>query len=518
MKNRNLTTAWKQYEEGRNYKRSIGLYSRVDENERFFRGDQWRGVDAGGLPTPVFNLVKRIGSYLVSAVLSYKLSIRYTDMGLPFTEPSDLNRRRKETVELLNRVNAFRWQKNGMDQVLRQALYDGLLSGDGVFYCYFDPSLPGAGDYIGDIRTTTLDSVNLFAADMNSDDLQGQEWIMLSGRASVNSLRNEAIRAGHSPDEADKIRADCDYDGGAGDYAAYELGDKATYLIRFARDEHGFVYWEKCTREMVIRRVQTAMRRYPVAMFHWDRVKNSFHGSSPLSELIQNQKYINKAYAMLMKHMVDTAFSKVIYDKRLIPEWSNEVGEAIGVLSGGDVSGVATTLGVGQMQDGYRELIDSVIDNTKELTGATDIVLGEADPTNTSAIVALREAAEVPLDQVRASLHSCIEQLAMIWLELYREFFPDTRSYALDDRTVLLELSTLPMDAVSVFVDSGATKRFSQSMLITTLQNLLSAGHITFGEYLERLPDGILTEKEKLLSRVREEETKGGGGHGDAVG
>ena len=71
MKNRNLTTAWKQYEEGRSYKNAIGLYNRVDENERFFRGDQWRGVDAGGLPTPVFNLIKRIGSYLVSAVLSY---------------------------------------------------------------------------------------------------------------------------------------------------------------------------------------------------------------------------------------------------------------------------------------------------------------------------------------------------------------------------------------------------------------------------------------------------------------
>ena len=112
MKNRNLTTAWMQYEEGRNYKRSIGLYGRVDENERFFRGDQWRGVDAGGLPTPVFNLIKRIGSYLVSAVLSYKLSIRYSDMGLPFAEPSDSTRKREETLDLLNRVNAFRWKKN----------------------------------------------------------------------------------------------------------------------------------------------------------------------------------------------------------------------------------------------------------------------------------------------------------------------------------------------------------------------------------------------------------------------
>ena len=97
----------------------------------------------------------------------------------------------------------------------------------------------------------------------------------------------------------------------------------------------------------------------------------------------------------------------------------------------------------------------------------------------------------------------------MIWLELYREFFPDTRSYALDDRTVKLDLSALPMESVSAYVDSGATKRFSQSMLITTLQTLLAEGHITFAEYLVRLPDGILTNKEGILERVRRE----GGGH-----
>ena len=79
------------------------------------------------------------------------------------------------------------------------------------------------------------------------------------------------------------------------------------------------------------------MKRYPVAYFAWDRVKGSFIGNSPITALKENQKYINKAYAMVMKHMTDTAFSKIVYDKTLIPEWTNEVGEAIGVRGGGDV-------------------------------------------------------------------------------------------------------------------------------------------------------------------------------------
>ena len=56
---------WRQYEAGRNYKRQIGLYSRISENERFYRGDQWRGGE--GLPKPVFNVISRIVDYLVSS-------------------------------------------------------------------------------------------------------------------------------------------------------------------------------------------------------------------------------------------------------------------------------------------------------------------------------------------------------------------------------------------------------------------------------------------------------------------
>ena len=44
--------AWRQYENGKSHKRSIGLYRRVDENEKFFRGDQKRWTKSyEGMPT-----------------------------------------------------------------------------------------------------------------------------------------------------------------------------------------------------------------------------------------------------------------------------------------------------------------------------------------------------------------------------------------------------------------------------------------------------------------------------------
>ena len=62
-----------------------------------------------------------------------------------------------------------------------------------------------------------------------------------------------------------------------------------------------------------------------------------------------------------MKHMIDTAFSKVIYDKTRIPEWTNEVGEAIGV-AGGDLHPASRPPSrPEEIDDNYPVIIDSVI-------------------------------------------------------------------------------------------------------------------------------------------------------------
>ena len=54
MNNNNQTTAWQLYENGKEYKRRIGLYETVRQNERFYRGDVSRGEQSGfGLGLPI---------------------------------------------------------------------------------------------------------------------------------------------------------------------------------------------------------------------------------------------------------------------------------------------------------------------------------------------------------------------------------------------------------------------------------------------------------------------------------
>lgn len=505
---KSVTKAWNQYEKGKDYKRRIGLYDTVRRNERFYRGDQWYGGPAD-LPRPIFNVIRRIIDYLVCTVVSGNISIRYTDESLPYAESRAQAEQLRRGVELLTGNASYRWESEHMDTLVYRLMLDAAISGDGVLYCSWDPAKRSSPICPGDLQTQLIDNVNLFVADVNRADLQSQDYIILAGRQSVESLRREAAANGIGDSELRKILPDSDRLSQSGDYADYELDgcdeEKATYIIKFWRED-GRVCFEKSTRLCVIDRQKTNLRLYPVAYFNWFPTKNSFHGTAPVSGLIPNQKFINRAYAMVMKHMTDTAFSKVIYDKTKIPEWSNEVGEAIAAVGGGNISDAVSVVGVGQLQNGYLELIERALADTKEMMGATETALGNTDPTNTSAILAMQEAARIPLTQIRVAFRQCIEDLAAIWADMLCVCYSDGRRIPVLANGELsvraAELSSLHDSLIRAHVEIGNVPEYSISTTQGMLDRLLSGGYIGADDYLELLPDGLTLKRGELVKRV----------------
>ncbi|MGM9642317.1 MAG: hypothetical protein ACI3XI_03810 [Eubacteriales bacterium] len=508
---------WRQYEAGRNYKRRIGLYSRVDENERFYRGDQWRG--GGDLPKPVFNVVSRIVDYLVSTAAVGDVKITYTDENLPFAANSAEAKTISNAVKVLTKNAAYRWEYAKLQSIIYRLLYDAALSGDGILYCSWDPDSDGGGGWKGDIVTETLDSANIFPADTSNPDIQSQDYIIISGRASVDSLRHEAKAAGVKEADLSKIVPDgfnnLD-ERGAGVLAKYEPeyedGEaRATYLIKFFRED-GCVVFEKSTRDCLIRRQLTPCKLYPLAHFSWQTAKNCFFGSSPVSGMISNQKYINRAYAMLMKHMTDTAFSKVIYDRTRIPEWTNEVGEAIAAVGGGNLDDAVTVVETGSLEPGYLDLIKNAVSMTKELAGATETALGNITPTNTSAILALREASMQSLERVQSELYLCLEQMACIWADMTLCYCPDGRPLRIPGGSERIFSSHLHHALLRAKIDICDSARYSASGTQSVLDRLLDGGHITLAEYLERLPEGLVPDRMTLVESRRKEADDGRNG------
>lgn len=506
---KNLNKSWEQYERGKEYKRRIGLYETVKANERFYRGEQWQYGEGKNLPHPVFNIIGRVINYLVCSVCSADVSIRYEDETLPYLSSQSEIEGVENGVSTLSANAEYRWQKDGMDNMMLKLLTDAAISGDGILYCYWDTSRQGSQAFEGDIVTDRIDNVNVFPADVNKADIQSQEYIIISGRASVASLKAEAHKFGASESDIKTICSDDEFSYQAGDYSKYELeGDdeaKATYIIKFWR-ENGKVVFEKSTRSCVIHRARTDCKLYPLAYLSWTPAKNAFHGASPVSSLIANQKFINRAYAMAMKHMTDTAFSKVIYDKSKIPEWSNEVGEAIAAYGGGNVADSVSVLGVGEMQNGYMELINSAVLLTKELMGATDSALGIVEANNTSAILALQETSRIPLEHIRSSYYRLIEQLANIWADMMCAYYPSERLvpyYGKEKANASrIDFSLLKNHILSARAEICEVSRYSATSLQNMLDKLLDGGYISAEEYIKRLPIGPTLDKDGLIESL----------------
>ena len=512
--NYQTTKAWRQYEAGKEHKRRIGLYETVRRNEAFYRGDQWSSGEGADLPKPVFNIIRRVIDFLVCSVASADLSVRFTDEDLPF---ADTERKAviDELLTTLTQSTAYRWENSGMDAKVLRLLTDAAISGDGALYCYFDADRRGAGEYLGDIVTDVVDSANIFPADVNKSDIQSQEYVIISGRSTVSSLRREAAASGVPDEDIATICRDGDTTVQPSRLASYELEgedeEKATFIIKFWRED-GRVCFEKSTATCVIRRAKTDCRLYPIAFFNWISAKNSFHGTSPITSMIPNQRFINRAYAMAMKHMTDTAFSKVVYDKSKIPEWSNEVGEAIAAVGGGNIADAVSVVGTGEMQSGFMDFIESAVSLTKELTGATESALGNMEAKNTSAILALQETSRITLDNIRNAYYRCIEELADIWTDMMCAYFPCDRLIPCKSGNEVTARSVVPSDIRNALlharVDVAEVTRYSAVNAQNMLDKLLDGGHITPVEYIRRLPAGLLMDRQALIDDIEKRMAK----------
>ncbi len=509
MKNRRkeeISEDFELLERGREYNRSVNFYDTVNKNERFWRGDQWNGVISGGLPTPVFNIFKRVIGYFVSSIMSAKIALKVDAESAGVIYKKEVRDDLVKVCELISSYLNYRFEKDNMTSLLYDGVKDAALSGDMFLYVYWDRKKRTAQKYTGDFATKLLDATNVFFGDVNTSDVQSQPYILISGRGLVEELREEARGYGIPESDVMRIVSDSDTTDEAGDRAKSELKDtKCTYVIKLYR-KNGTVHYRKSVRGTVITsEIDTKLTLYPLVLMNWDKTKNSYHGTAAATGLIENQIYINKAFAMVMKHMINVSFSKVVYNQNVIDEWTNEVGEAIGV--NGPVDSVAEVLSPGVMQSGFLDVINLTMSLTRELMGATDAALGNVEPTNTSAIIALQESSSVPLEIQKRSLYMALEELGLIWLDYILHYYDRHRMLMWREKGELrgdmMEVERYKDVIFSCKVTAGMTGYWSEIASLNTLENLLSSGLITLEQYLERLPEGYITAKEALIEDCR---------------
>ena len=506
-----------KYRNDTKYKANLELYDKVEQQENFFIGRQWEGLNAPDLEKPVINVVKRVTNYLISVLL-------VNDVGISFRKamPSSGN---AESVPVDK--NNF-WMEHAPKELekvqenikfrdkMRHVLRDAAVTGDAAVYTRFVPDEDAENPDVvtGHIETEVIDGLRVHFGDKQSSDVQKQPWIIISKTELTKSLKEKY------PDVADNIKSD------SGEFMSdtkSRIDDKLTTVcIYFWRDKDTKTVWYMmCTEDCVLEEAtDTMLKRYPVSWMNWERVKDSYHGIGVVEEIIPNQIAINKLWAMSLIYAKDMAFPKIIYDKGKLDKWTNKVGAAIAV-SGNVNDAIATTFKPSSLPEAVLTLVSQTVAYTKEFMGANDAVLGNVNPENTSAIIALQKSSAAPLELQRLEFYQFIEDLVRTIYEIMKVKFGSR--YVLTEAAVtdpvsgekttgevaqLVDFSQMPGDS-DVIVDIGASDYWSEITQTNTMDNLFKSGILTDAvAYVESVPDKNIKNKQEIIEKIRAEQKR----------
>jgi len=521
-----------EYRQGRIYKSQLGNRGMAEQNrinERFYSGDQWHGANCGdNRPLVRHNVIKRIGDYKMAVVGASPVSVRFAAEGVP------------NTLELQGKVQGYReglrtGQAAGtslspaeeaqavagamtdyflttsrrlkLDMLKQRVLRNAYITGTGVLYTYWDDRI-ATGLYAdegctapiyGDIAAEVLEIEQVYVGDPTLEDLQQQPYILIAQRRPVEAIQRLAKRYG-SPDWQ-AIKAD------------EEDGGQAVLLTRFWKEWNAdgtacTVHAMQVCGEAVVRPAwQMAVRLYPLALFRWEEKRHRAYGESEIPYLIPNQIAINRTvsagvWAVMMMGMPIMLVNGDVVTQPI----TNDPGQVVPVYGAGEeirdaVHYVDPPAFSAQLDTNVQNLIT----DTMTQAGVSSTLLGDVEPNNTSAIIAVREASLMPLQMMQNRFYGFLEEVARIWSEFWLTMYGDRALKIEQDNGVWY----MPFDAaryrdllLNIRVDVGAGDPYNEARTVETLDSLFKNGVINAKQYISRLPRGIVPQVDALLQEL----------------
>ena len=516
MKKPTPELVYKRYDKGVSFNTQINLYDTVKENENFFIGKQWEGVESNGLPTPVFNFLKRVTLFQIATISSNNLSMQATPLNSTSRyELGDL----EQVTDVLNKQFAELFERNKIVTKVREFMRNAAVDGDGATYSWFDPDMETGQEAKGGIVTEIIENTRIIFGNPNERNVQEQPYVIIPMRKQVEYVKNLAEKNGVRKDDIDSIKADSE---------AYDnkmdalTDDRVSMYVYLYRDfDTGTIHSYKCTQNVELEADKdTELKFYPITWMNWDYIQDCYHGQALISQLLPNQKFVNKAFAMAMISLMTTAYPKIVYDKTRIPKWDSRVGAAIGV-NGGDMNSIAKIIDPAQISPQIGQFIDLAVNYTQNFMGASDAALGDTRPDNTSAIIALQRASNAPLELVKLNMYESIEDLGRIYLDMMRVYYgtryvqvkflskqemnnqPLGMRLQNEEFNKPFDFSILNEIPMSLKLDVGASSYWSEITTVQTLDNLLMQGKIELVDYLERIPEGYVSKKQELIDKLK---------------
>lgn len=499
-----------QYEDILNHKRSLGLLTTWAEAEKFYAGDQWAAPTAKTkqLPRPVLNIINQICNHKVASVMNENVRMVFSAQDAGEGSPE------VEGAELFTKYSDTKWEELKQADVNESVLLTAAQTGTGIWHYYWDTEKEGGNvlAYKGDIAVEEIDPVNFFPGNMQEPTVKKQPYFIISSRKEVASVKREAKENGLPPELIDLIKGDGKTQDEAYEMAKSEVkGNEMTTVLTKYWKENGQVMFIKVANGVVFKpSASTGFTCYPVESFQWGKRKKSFFGRGDVESIIPNQKAINFIIAMHILSIQNNAFPKILaIPNRLVSPITNLPGEVIQTQEGAEDP--VRYLQPPAVPGDVSNFVDSLISQTKDVSGANENALGEQSggQLNATAIMQLQKAAGVPLETVRRRFYNALEGIGQIWEQFYKVYYDLQRNIVIKDdqnneQVVPFTGSQYANVNMNLKIDIGPASGYSEAMMMTSLDKFLDTQQITFEDYLEFVPQNVVPFKDRLLKKIQE--------------
>lgn len=509
------TDIWTLYEQCVSYCRMMGIFGDTDLNYRMYNGDQWYGLKIQGVEKVQYNFIKPIVRYKTGIVMTNLYAINFSSENF---ENKEFRKNGEKICKLLNKKAARIWERDYLDLKLRLVVKDAAINDEGIIYVSIDGE---TGLPINEI----INKTDIFYGNENDSDIQSQPYILIKQRKPVVEVQRIAEANGVGKSEILHIMGDNDNLEEAGEAAKYEKDNMVTVVTKMYKD-NGTVHFAQSTRYVEIKKdTDSGLTYYPVAHVLWEEKKGSARGEGEVRHLIPNQLETNKTAMRRALTVKNTAYPQKIaaIDKITNPNALNEVGGIIKVKGAtvDDVAKVFSHINPAQMSPDVEKLQNELIQSTRELAGAGEIVTGEVNPENASgrAILAVQQAAMQPLTEHLQYAKGFVEDLARIWLDIIITYNDSimledvqTDPATGEEFTVLVEVQKVTLQALQAVVrvditPKGAFDKYAQEQ---SMENLLTSGLFNTQRmpelklYVKTLDDDSVMPKQKLETVIEE--------------
>lgn len=527
-----------EYQQGLEYQRRMKFPHDWAEYDDFKASRQWPAPTkrTADMPRPVINITRYIVKNKKSNVLAQPVRMIFSAGQLP-DEYGQIAAQLAQGARDFTDFTAIVWDSVRQDRLNRQAVEDGATVGTGIWYYYWDPALKGGNGLweTGGIAGETIDAINFFCANPQDRDVQRQPWAMISSREDTDALISKAAANGQ-----DTTNILPDSDTAAENYTAAQTemdeARKTTCLTKFyhvaldpKKPAAGYqVYWTKVTVSGSV--IQPPMpltppgstyqmQLYPLEVFNWYERKKCIFGIGEIEGIIPTQRALNFSYGMMLLSIEKTAWPSLLAKEGVFTKKPTNVPGEVLWYSGAE-SDPAEYLQPPNFTTMPISVSDKLVDMTRTVTGTTEVMSGEAISANmaASAIIALQNQAKIPIEDIQDNFYDCVKGIGRIWEEFYKAYYSQPRIITGTDQTtgepagrkfVGTDYAGL---SFGLDIDVGPASQYSDTLVISTLDNLLGQKIISSAQYAKYMPDSVFPQglRQEIVDKAKQDEQMSG--------